>query len=92
MTKDTVYYLLLPCSEPGSVICLIKKCKAQDKDSAALHFRNVLNNINVAIPYKKEEIVRHVKAEYELTEADKKEVKEQGIIPDINFSKADLMV
>ena len=85
------FYLLLPWSESQPNICLIKICRAGDKDKAALHFQELLNAENVAIPYKKEEILRYVKAEDELTENDKKEIKEQGIIPDINFKSITLL-
>lgn len=90
--KDTLYYLFLPYSELQPAICLIKECKAQNKDNASLHFQKALNNANVAMPYKKEEIIGHVKAEDELTEGDKKEIEKQGIIPDVTFSKIDLIM
>jgi hypothetical protein len=91
-TKDTLYYLLLPYSELEPEICLVKNYTAQDKESAASHFQNILNQINIALPYEKEEIIPHIKAEHELTETDKIEIKRKGILPDMNFSEADLML
>lgn len=91
-TKDTLYYLLLPYSELQPAICLVKNYIAPDRDSAALHFQTILNKINKTLPYEKDEIIPHVKAEHELTEDEKKAIKKQGIIPDINFSEADLML